>query len=454
MQNVLDRLYATPEGEPREILLIKGQSRKKNRTTFKIKYMGKKITSWIDIPKDSDFSIYNLPFGIFSVGNGNKKIGIAIGDQIVDVYAIAEQGYFDELKVDKEVFAATYLNDFINLGKPVTSEVRLKVQDLLSTENSSLLAHIKVLVSQSQARMHLPIQIGDYTDFYSSVEHATNVGKMFRDPENALLPNWKHLPVGYHGRASSIIVSGQNIYRPKGQVLLPDVKAPVFQPTSRLDFELEMGFVIGKNTRIGESIKTSNAEDYIFGKVLFNDWSARDIQKWEYIPLGPFLGKSFASSISPWIVTLEALEPFKVQGPEQDPQVLPYLRYSGLKNYDIHLEVGIKPKHGEENIVSRSNFKYMYWNMAQQLAHHTCNGCNMNVGDLLASGTISGKEENSYGSMLELAWAGQKPITLSNGEERKFIEDFDTIIMRGYCEKDTIRVGFGEVRAQVLPALK
>src|SRR5680860_500893 len=415
--------------------------------------MSKNMTSWVDIPQDSDFSIYNLPFGIFSVGNRDKKIGIAIGDQIVDVYAIAKQGYFDELKIGKEVFVTDYLNDFINLGKPVTTQVRLKVQDLLSNKKPSSLDETQILASQSDAQMHLPVQIGDYTDFYSSIEHATNVGKMFRDPENALLPNWKHLPVGYHGRSSSILISGQNIHRPKGQVLLPDAKAPVFQASSRVDFELEMGFIIGKNSRIGECITTSDAEDYIFGKVLFNDWSARDIQKWEYVPLGPFLGKSFASSISPWIVTLEALEPFKVQGPEQDPQVLPYLTYNGQKNYDIYLEVGIKPKHDEENIVSRSNFKYMYWNMAQQLAHHTCNGCNMKVGDLLASGTISGKEANSYGSMLELAWGGKKPITLSNGEKRKFIEDFDTVIMRGYCEKDTVRVGFGEVRAQVLPAL-
>lgn len=414
--------------------------------------MGKSLTSWIDIPNDSDFSIYNLPFGIFSVGNGHKKIGIAIGDQILDVYAIADQGHFDELKIDKEVFIADYLNDFINLGKPITNAVRLKVQDLLSDKNSSLLEQTKVLVAQSDAQMHLPVRIGDYTDFYSSEEHATNVGKMFRDAENALLPNWKHLPVGYHGRASSITVSGQNIHRPKGQVMLRDAKAPVFRPSSKLDFELEMGFIIGKNSRIGESITTSDAEDYIFGKVLFNDWSARDIQKWEYVPLGPFLGKSFASSISPWVVTLEALAPFKVQGPDQVPEVLPYLQYRGEKNYDINLEVGIQPKNDEENIVTRSNFKYMYWNMAQQLAHHTCNGCNMKVGDLLASGTISGKETNSYGSMLELTWGGKNPITLSNGEERKFIEDFDTVILRGYSEKDGIRVGFGEVRAQVMPA--
>ncbi len=415
--------------------------------------MGKNRISWVDIAHDSDFSIHNLPFGIFSVENGTKKIGIAIGDQIVDLYAIADLEHFAALKIKKDVFHANYLNDFINLGKPVTKAVRLKVQDLLSTKNSLLLERTRVLVNQSEAQMHLPVQIGDYTDFYSSKEHASNVGKMFRDAENALLPNWKHLPVGYHGRSSSIIVSGQNVYRPKGQLLLPDAKAPVFQASSKVDFELEMGFVIGKNTRMGESIKTSEAEDYIFGKVLFNDWSARDIQKWEYVPLGPFLGKSFASSISPWIVTLEALEPFKIQGPEQNPKVLPYLSYDGLKNYDIHLEVGLKPKHGEENIISESNFKYMHWNMAQQLAHHTSNGCNMKVGDLLASGTISGKEADSYGSMLELAWGGNKPITLSNGEKRKFIEDFDTVIMRGYCAKDNVRVGFGEVRAQILPAL-
>ncbi len=415
--------------------------------------MDKNRTSWVDIPHDSDFSIHNLPFGIFSVGNGTKKIGIAIGDQIVDVFAIADLGHFYGLELKKEVFHAKYLNDFINLGKPVTNAVRLTVQDLLSNTNSSLPDRANVLVPQSETKMHLPVQIGDYTDFYSSKEHATNVGKMFRDAENALLPNWKHLPVGYHGRSSSIIVSGQNVYRPKGQVLLPNAKAPVFQASSKVDFELEMGFIIGKNTQLGDSIKTAEAEDYIFGKVLFNDWSARDIQKWEYVPLGPFLGKSFASSISPWVVTLEALAPFKVQGPEQDPKVLPYLSYDGLNNYDIYLEVGLKPQHDEENIVSRSNFKYMYWNMAQQLIHHTSNGCNMRVGDLLASGTISGKEVNSYGSMLELAWGGKKPLTLSNGEKRKFIEDFDTVIMRGFCKKDNVRVGFGEVSAQVLPAI-
>jgi len=411
------------------------------------------LTSWVDIPKNSDFSIYNLPFGIFSVGSESKKIGVAIGDHIVDLYAVAEQGHLDEIDVDKQIFNSDYLNDFISLGKPITTSVRLKLQDLLSDENSPLVEQSKILVDRSQAQMHLPVRIGDYTDFYSSMEHATNVGSMFRDPENALLPNWKHLPVGYHGRASSIVVSGQDIHRPKGQIMPADADAPLFRPSSRLDFELEMGFIIGKGNPLGKAITTSDAEDYIFGKVLFNDWSARDIQKWEYVPLGPFLAKSFASSISPWVVTLEALEPFRIQGPEQDPKVLPYLSYEGQKNYNINLEVGIHPKQGEEHIVSRSNFGYMYWNMVQQLAHHTCNGCNMNVGDILASGTVSGKDAHSYGSMLELSWGGKKPISLSNGEERTFIEDYDTVTMRGYCEKDAVRVGFGEVRTQVLPAL-
>jgi len=293
----------------------------------------------------------------------------------------------------------------------------------------------------------MPVCVGDYTDFYSSIEHATNVGKMFRDPENALLPNWKHIPVGHHGRASSIVVSGEPIVRPKGQTIPKDAKQPVFGPTQRLDFELEMGFVVGKNTDLGESIATNKAEDYIFGLVLFNDWSARDIQKWEYVPLGPFLAKNFASSISPWIVTLDALEPFRVAGPKQEPEVLPYLQYEGNKNYDIHLEVGIN-----DNTVCQSNFKYMYWNMAQQLAHHTVNGCNVHIGDMMASGTISGKDENSYGSMLELAWMGTKPVQLNDGSERKFIHDGDTLRMRGYAQKDDIRVGFGEVSTKVLPA--
>jgi len=403
----------------------------------------------IDIPENSDFSIHNIPFGIFSTKDRSPRAGVAIGDHILDLVAVGELDVFD---FNVAVLEREDLNDFISLGKEITSRVRKKIQYWLKDDTSPLAGKPELFVKQSEAQMHMPVCVGDYTDFYSSIEHATNVGKMFRDPENALLPNWKHIPVGYHGRASSIVVSGQPIHRPKGQTLPKDSDTPVFGPSQRLDFELEMGFVVGKNTDLGESVSTKEAEDYIFGLVLFNDWSARDIQKWEYVPLGPFLAKNFGSSISPWIVTLDALEPFRVAGPEQEPKVLPYLEYEGKKNYDINLEVGIIPDGGDETTVCHSNFKYMYWNMAQQLAHHTVNGCNIHVGDMMASGTISGKDENSYGSMLELAWMGTKPVKLNDGSERKFINDGDTVTLRGYAQKEAIRVGFGTVSTKVLPA--
>lgn len=409
------------------------------------------LTSWVEVPSNSDFSIHNLPFGVFSAGRKKTRVGIAIGEQILDLYAVAELGHFDDLGVPKNVFDSEFLNDFISLGKPITNAVRIRVQKLLSDENSPIKNLAGVLEEQSDATMHLPVQVGDYTDFYSSIEHATNVGKMFRDPANALLPNWKHIPVGYHGRASSIIVSGTPIHRPKGQVMPKDATAPVCQASSRLDIELEMAFIIGKQTELGEPITTANAPDHIFGMVLFNDWSARDIQKWEYVPLGPFLGKNFASSISPWVVTLEALDPFRVPGYKQQPAVLPYLEYEGDWNFDVKLQVGISPKGGEETVVSNSNYKFMYWNMLQQLAHHTVNGCNVKVGDMMASGTISGSTEDSYGSLLELAWAGTKPVPMSDGTTRKFLHDGDTVVMRGHAEKDGIRVGFGEVRTEILP---
>ena len=408
------------------------------------------MNTWIKIDKNSDFSIYNLPFGVFSANVKTKRVGIAIGDMVLDLEAVGALGVFDKLNFNKEVFVADSLNDFISLGKQITVRVREIIQNELCDKSSILMSNPSAFLKQSEVNMHLPIKIGDYTDFYSSIEHATNIGTMFRDPKNALLPNWKHLPVGYHGRASSIVVSGENIYRPKGQVLLNDNTNPEFQKSSRVDFELEMGFIIGKKTNLGDTVSTKEAENFIFGKVLFNDWSARDIQKWEYVPLGPFLAKSFASSISPWIVTLEALEPFKTPGPVQNPKVLQYLDFEGAKNYDINLEVSIQPEKQNEKIVSISNFKFMYWNMCQQIAHHTSNGCNINVGDMMASGTISGKDTNSYGSMLELSWAGSKPVDLGKGVSRKFIEDNDTVIMRGYCEKGTIRVGFGEVKTKLL----
>ncbi|APA66281.1 fumarylacetoacetase [Maribacter sp. 1_2014MBL_MicDiv] len=407
------------------------------------------LKTWVSVPHNSDFSIYNLPFGIFSVNDDQPRAGIAIGTQIVDLVVVSELGL---LEVNANYFNQSTLNAFIALGKKITNKVRLDIQQLLVIENSPLKNHLEAFILQKDATMHLPMQVGDYTDFYSSIEHATNVGKMFRDPENALLPNWKHIPVGYHGRASSIVVSGTDIHRPMGQVKTNEMETPVFQASGRLDFELEMGFIVGKTTQLGDRITVKNAYEHIFGLVLFNDWSARDIQKWEYVPLGPFLGKSFASSMSPWIVTLEALEPFKVQGPKQEPAVLSYLQYEGAKNYDIQLEVGMGTKSSEETIISRSNFKYMYWNMMQQLAHHTVNGCNVNVGDVMASGTISGKDESSYGSLLEISWGGKKPFELKDGSKRTFIEDNDTITLKGFAEKEGVRVGFGEVTGTILPS--
>ena len=402
----------------------------------------------INVPENSDFSIHNIPFGIFSTSNRSPRAGVAIGEHILDLVEVAKLNVFN---FDTSVLKKDTLNDFIALGKTITSKVRTDIQELLQDNTSVLKGKTEVFVKQADAQMHLPIKIGDYTDFYSSIEHATNVGTMFRDPSNALLPNWKHIPVGYHGRASSIVISGKDIHRPKGQTIPKDADTPIYGPSQRVDFELEMGFITGKNTALGDSITTDTAEDYIFGMVLFNDWSARDIQKWEYVPLGPFLAKNFASHISPWIVTLEALEPFRYKGPEQNPSVLPYLEQKGAKNYDINLQVSISPEGSEEKVVCNSNFKYMYWSMVQQLSHHTVNGCNINVGDLYGSGTISGTSEDSYGSMLELAWMGTKPLKMKDGTERKFINDGDTVTMRGHALKDGKRVGFGEVSAKLLP---
>lgn len=414
------------------------------------------MKSFINYPQNSDFSIHNIPFGVAVFNREYIACCTRIGDLVIDLATLYDYGFFDEIEgLNENVFEAYTLNEFIELGKPVTNAVRLKIQELL-LEGSSL-SHDEKTIEEcfydlDKVQMMMPLHVQNYTDFYSSIEHATNVGKMFRDPANALLPNWKHLPVGYHGRASSIVVSGINFHRPKGQMKPADAEKPIFGTSKQLDFELEMAFVLNKNTEIGESISTQEAEDAIFGMVIFNDWSARDIQSWEYVPLGPFLGKNFCSSISPWVVTLEALEPFRTASPKQEPEVLDYLKFEGDKNFDIRLEVYLQPENGEENLICQSNYKYMYWNMAQQLAHHTINGCNVEVGDLYASGTISGSEPNSFGSMLELTWRGQNPLKLSNGTERKFIEDHDTIIMRGFSEKNGIRVGFGEVRGKVLPA--
>ena len=414
------------------------------------------LESWVAVPKDSDFPIQNLPLGIFKTDSLEPRVGVRIGDSILDLKTLHVLGYLDNLPFTLDEFDTSVLNRLMKKGKLATRRLRDRISDLLNKENNELqnnAHHVEqVLIDEAFAEVLMPIEIGDYTDFYSSREHATNVGTMFRDPNNALLPNWLHIPVGYHGRSSSVIPSGQNIYRPKGQTKPNEDQGPVFGPSKMIDFELEMAFVTFDGKPLGESITTAEAEDYIFGMVLFNDWSARDIQKWEYVPLGPFLAKNFASSISSWVVSLDALQPFCVDTPNQEPEVLDYLKFEGKKSYDIHLQVSITPESSEETIVCNSNFKYMYWNMAQQLAHHTVNGCNVRGGDLLGSGTISGPTPDSYGSMLELAWKGTKPVPMSDGTERKFIQDGDTVIMRGFCKNDKVRLGFGEVASKLLPS--
>lgn len=414
-------------------------------------------TSWLDVPRNSDFPIQNIPFGVFLTRDDVITIGTRIGNTAIDLGALHQLGYFSQIPLTDDIFLQDSLNDFISDGKKTWRLVRNRISEIFDKNNPQLRENTEhkkiILFSLDEIEMQLPVQIGDYTDFYSSKEHATNVGSMFRDPENALLPNWLHIPVGYHGRSSSIVPSGTPIRRPYGQTLPKDSKTPVFGPSQRVDFELEMAFITTDANKLGEPIPVSEAEDYIFGLVLFNDWSARDIQKWEYVPLGPFLAKNFASSISPWIVTLDALDPFRVPGPEQNPAPLPYLRQEGPKSFDIHLEVELLPEGGETNTICHSNFKYMYWTMAQQLAHHTVNGCKLNSGDMMGSGTISGPTEDSYGSMLELAWMGTKPLKLKGGETRTFIKDKDTVILRGHCEKENLRIGFGEVSTQLLAAL-
>lgn len=417
-----------------------------------IKANNPELKSWIEVPEKSDFPIQNIPFGVAKLG---KQIFVTtrIGNTVINLHKLAKLGYFD---VDADVFKSYKLNKFIKLGKAFTRQVRDEIATVFKQENAvnkDNEAIQSALYSIDEVTMLMPVRVGDYTDFYSSEQHAYNVGCMFRDPNNALLPNWKHIPVGYHGRSSSIVVSGTPIHRPKGQQKPNDNEPPVFGPCKLLDFELEMAFVTYTGKKMGQSISTKEADEYIFGMCIFNDWSARDIQKWEYVPLGPFLAKNFASSISPWIVTLDALEPFRVAGPKQEPKVFDYLQYDGNKHIDINLEVAIQPENTNEKVVSNSNYKYMYWNMNQQLAHHTINGCNIKAGDMMASGTISGNDESAYGSMLEISWKGSKSVAMADGSERKFILDNDTVIMRGFAQKDGVRVGFGEVKTKVLPTI-
>lgn len=412
--------------------------------------------TWLPVEENSDFPIQNIPFGVFLTRDDVITIGTRIGDTAIDLGALHQLGYFDGIELTDDIFLQDSLNDFIADGRKTWRRVRNRISEIFMEDNAALRDHKehrhRVLFSMDEVEMQVPVDVGDYTDFYASKEHATNVGSLFRDPENALLPNWLRIPIGYHGRSSSIIPSGTKVRRPVGQTKPGDDGIPGFGPSRLLDFELEMAFITTAANDLGKHIPIEEAEEYIFGLVLLNDWSARDIQAWEYVPLGPFLGKNFASTVSPWIVTLDALEPFRTAGPVQDPEPLPYLRQTGKKNYDIHLQAIIKPENGQENVVANSNFKYMYWSMVQQLAHHTVNGCNVRSGDMMGSGTISGPSKDSYGSMLELTWRGQNPLKLSDGTTRKFIQDGDTVILRGYCKNDKVRIGFGECAGTVIPA--
>jgi fumarylacetoacetase len=411
--------------------------------------------SWINVPENSDFPIQNIPFGVFITKDDVITIGTRIGNCAIDMGALQQLNYFEGIELTDDMFMQDTLNDFISDGKKTWRLVRNRLAELFDETNPKLRdnkEHRDIIIFDVQhIEMQLPVLIGDYTDFYSSKEHATNVGKMFRDPENALLPNWLYVPVGYHGRSSTIIPSGIPVHRPMGQTLPNGETTPVFGPSRLVDFEMETAFITTDANIMGETIPVSEAEDYIFGMVLMNDWSARDIQKWEYVPLGPFLAKNFATSISPWIITMDALEPFRTKGPKQDPAPFPYLQQKGKHNFDIHLEVAVQPENAGETIVSRTNFKHMYWSMSQQLAHHTSNGCRVNSGDMMGSGTISGPTPDSYGSMLELTWGGKNPLTLNDGKERKFLNDGDTVIMRGFCKNNGTRIGFGEVSSKLLP---
>jgi len=412
------------------------------------------LRSWVDVPANSDFPIQNLPFGVGSKDGEDYSAYSRIGDLAIDLYALWEMELIPAVAEQDGTEYIDRLNGLLLEGPEPVRALRQRLSELLRHDVHPAVRDKmrQAMVPVQELDMDVPVHIGDYTDFYSSRQHAYNVGAMFRDPANALLPNWLHLPVGYHGRASSIVVSGTPIRRPMGQYKPSPDEAPVFGPSRQLDMELEVGFITYDGNDLGDRIDAAEAEERIFGLVLFNDWSARDIQAWEYVPLGPFLGKNFGSSISPWVVTLDALEPFRVEGPKQDPTPLPYLQLAGAHTFDIALEAGIATPDGKETVICRSNFKHLYWSMAQQLAHHTVNGCNVNAGDLMASGTISGDTPDSYGSLLELTWKGTKPLKLHDGTERKFLNDGDTLVMRGHCEKNGVRIGFGEVRGEILPA--
>ena len=418
------------------------------------------LKSWIEVDEKSDFPIQNIPFGIYSPkGGGDLHVATAIGNYVLDLAYLDEAGYFQNTEVEgTEIFHEPTLNAFMSLGRKAWKDTRNVISHLLNKDTEKLRDNKElrelVLVPMEDAEMEFPVDIGDYTDFYSSKEHASNVGTIFRGPENALMPNWLHLPIAYHGRASSIILDGGNVVRPKGQTKLPSAENPSFGDSKRMDFELEMGLFIGTGNSLGERISVKDAEEHIFGMALVNDWSARDIQAWEYQPLGPFLAKNLATTISPWIITLEALEPFRCSGPKQEPEPLEYLRNEKDSTFDINLEIHLKSeKMDEYELISSSNYNYLYWDMNQQILHHTTTGCNLRTGDMLASGTISGPEKNSRGSMLELTWGWSEPLKLSNGEERLALEDGDTVMLKGWCQGDNYRIGFGKCTGKLLPSV-
>ena len=414
------------------------------------------LRSFIDVDPASDFPIQNLPYGVFTSKDGlAPRVGVAIGDFVLDLWELEQDCRLPLRNVG--VFSASTLNPFMALGPKSWSETRARISELLRHDNPELrdnpTLRERALVPMAQVTLHMPIAIAGYTDFYSSKEHATNVGVMFRGKDNALQPNWLHMPIGYNGRASTVVVSGTKVRRPRGQLKPPTADAPSFGPCKRLDFELEMGVVVGQASPMGEMLTEAQAEAMIFGFVILNDWSARDIQQWEYVPLGPFQAKAFATSISPWVVTREALEPFRLHGPAQDPVPLPYLRQTHPNNFDLELDVSLRASGmNEAKTICRTNFKYMYWSSVQQLVHHASSGCAMNVGDLLGSGTISGLEKHQRGSLLEISWNGSEPVELATGVRRSFLEDGDSILMRGWCQGDGYRVGFGAVEGTMLPA--
>ncbi|NQY60516.1 fumarylacetoacetase [Cognatishimia sp.] len=407
------------------------------------------MTSWVASANSAEtpFPLNNLPYGVFSVADQPARCGVAIGDMILDLTAAEARGL---VTLNGTAFDAPSWNKLMAMGAEVWAELRAQLIVLLGESGDQSAP----LVAQADAQMHMPFKVAEYTDFYAGKHHAMNVGTMFRGPENALPPNWLHIPIGYNGRASSVVISGTDIVRPNGQTKAPDADMPTFGPCKRLDIELEMGAIVGASSTLGHPVSVAQADEMIFGYVLLNDWSARDIQAWEYQPLGPFQAKAFATSISPWIVTSAALAPFRTSTPEREKDLLPYLQEPSPMLFDIELEVSMAPEGKPATTIAQTNYNRMYYSAAQQLAHHASSGCAMSTGDLLGSGTISGPEKSERGSLLELSWGGKEPLTLGTGETRTFIEDGDTLTLTGVAKGDGYQIGFGDCVGTIKPAVK